>query len=123
MRQNSDTLLSLTDKLKMPLESKEIRLKIKVPAFKEYGNKVIADLTEYVKGVDGWGIVPNNYEGIRISCDAKSGDGWFLLRLSLHDPVIPLNIESNQAGGVEIITEKLRAFFKGYNDLDKSQLA
>lgn len=122
LRQNGDTLLSLTDKLKMPLESKEIRLKIKVPAFKEYGNKVIAELTEYVKSIDGWGVVPNNYEGIRISCNANSGDGWFLLRLSLHDPVIPLNIESNQLGGVEIITEKLRTFFKGYNDLDKSQL-
>jgi len=30
-----------------------------------------------------------NYEGIRVS----GYGGWFLLRLSLHDPVLPLNIE------------------------------
>ena len=89
-----------------------------MPAFKEYGNKVIADLTEYVKGVQGWGIVPNNYEGIRVSCDANSGNGWFLLRLSLHDPVIPLNIESNQVGGVQKIMDKLTAFFNNYTELE-----
>jgi len=123
LRQKGETLVSLTLKMLMPLESKEIRLKIKVPAFKEYGNKVIADLTEYVKTIEGWSIVPKNYEGIRVSCNANSGNGWFLLRLSLHDPVIPLNIESNQTGGVEKIAAQLRDFFKGYDDLDKSQLS
>ncbi|MDP4291285.1 MAG: phosphomannomutase/phosphoglucomutase, partial [Bacteroidota bacterium] len=123
LRRKKKTLLSLTERLKTPLEDKEIRLKIKVPAFKDYGNKVIAELTEYVKTVEGWQIVPNNYEGIRVSCDANSGNGWFLLRLSLHDPVIPLNIESNQVGGVEKITRQLTDFFKSYRDLDKDQLS
>ena len=122
LRQTGENLQSLTQKLQMPLESKEIRLKIKVPDFKAYGNKVIMDLTKYVKSVEGWQIVPKNYEGIRVSCDAKSGNGWFLLRLSLHDPVIPLNIESNQAGGVQIITDHLAEFLKDYTDLDKSQM-
>jgi phosphomannomutase len=117
LRQEGETLLSLTKKLRMPKESKEIRLKIKVADFKAYGNKVIADLTEYVKGFEGWHIVPNNYEGIRVSCDKNSGNGWFLLRLSLHDPVIPLNIESNQAGGVQTITDKLSSFLKSYPEL------
>lgn len=34
---------------------------------------------------------PVNYEGVRVS----GYGGWFLLRLSLHDPVLPLNIEVN----------------------------
>ncbi len=122
LRQQGLTLVNLTEDLQVPLESKEIRLKILVPAFKEYGNKVIADLTEFVKHVEGWSIVPNNYEGIRVSCNDKSGDGWFLLRLSLHDPVIPLNIESNKEGGVNSIALKLSQFFKSYQELDKSQL-
>jgi len=117
LRQSGETILSLTEKLKMPMESKEIRLKIKVADFKAYGNKIIADLTEYVKGVEGWSIVPNNYEGIRVSCDKHSGNGWFLLRLSLHDPVIPLNIESNQFGGVQTITDQLTSFLKSYTEL------
>jgi len=117
LRQNGETLLNLTEKLKMPMESKEIRLKIKVADFKAYGNKIIADLTEYVKGIEGWSIVPNNYEGIRVSCNKNTGNGWFLLRLSLHDPVIPLNIESNQFGGVQTITDQLTAFLKSYTEL------
>jgi phosphomannomutase len=117
LRQKDETLLSLTEKLKMPMESKEIRLKIKVADFKAYGNKIISDLTEYVNDVEGWAIVPNNYEGVRVSCDKNSGNGWFLLRLSLHDPVIPLNIESNQFGGVQTITDKLTSFLKSYTEL------
>jgi phosphomannomutase len=122
LKQKGETLMSLTKRLKTPLESKEIRLKITIPDFKAYGNKVIADLTEFVKVIEGWQIVPNNYEGIRVSCDGGSGNGWFLLRLSLHDPVIPLNIESNRVGGVQIITDKLSSFLKHYNHLDKSQM-
>ena len=30
-----------------------------------------------------------NFEGVRVNI----GDGWFLLRLSLHDPLMPLDIQ------------------------------
>ena len=44
-----------------------------------------------------------NGEGVRVSlCD-----GWFLLRLSVHDPVMPLNIESNSVGGCDVIWQQL----------------
>jgi phosphomannomutase len=111
--------------LRVPTESKEFRLKIKVTDFKAYGNTVIEQLKEFVTAVPGWTIVPNNYEGIRIACDATSGNGWFLLRLSLHDPVIPLNIESDKQGGVAEIAGKLAAFFANYSDkeLDKKALS
>ena len=46
------------------------------------------------------------------------GDGWFLLRLSLHDPLMPLNIESDSAGGVKIIARKLYEVIKKYDKLD-----
>lgn len=117
-------LLELTSKLRIPAESKEFRLKILTPDFKAYGNQVIKDLGDYVKTIAGWGFVPKNYEGIRISCDANSGLGWFLLRLSLHDPVIPLNVESDIKGGVAEIMQKLTVFFDRYSDkdLDKTSL-
>jgi phosphomannomutase len=111
-------LLELTSKLRIPAESKEFRLKILVPDFKAYGNQVIKDLSEYVKTISGWEIVPKNYEGIRISCDKNSGTGWFLLRLSLHDPVIPLNVESDKKGGVAEIMQQLANFFEHYSDKD-----
>jgi phosphomannomutase len=116
--------LELTSGLRIPAESKEFRLKILVPDFKAYGNQVIKDLSEYVKTISGWEIVPKNYEGIRISCDKNSGSGWFLLRLSLHDPVIPLNVESDKKDGVAEIMQKLTIFFNRYSDkeLDKTSI-
>ena len=40
------------------------------------------------------------------------GQGWFLVRLSVHDPILPVNIESDVQGGVEAIRGKLREFFR-----------
>jgi len=45
-----------------------------------------------------------------------------LLRMSLHDPLMPLNIESNSVGGVHIIAQKLYAFLMAYDKLDTSKL-
>lgn len=115
-------LTDLISALRTPAESKEYRLKIKVSDFKTYGNNVIEQLKEFVKSVNGWSIVPENYEGIRVACDKNSGNGWFLLRLSLHDPVIPLNIESEKIGGIKDIAEKLLLFLAAFSDteLDKT---
>ena len=115
-------LTDLIDNLQEPVESEEFRLKIKVDDFKSYGNKVIEQLQEFANSQDDWEVVPNNYEGVRISCQSPQEDGWFLLRLSLHDPVIPLNIESNVAQGVSKIAARLLQFFQEFKSLDLSSL-
>lgn len=108
--------------LKEPKESQEFRLKINTSEFKEYGNKVINKLQEFAATQPDWETVPKNYEGVRIACQSPQEDGWFLLRLSLHDPVIPLNIESNVAGGVQSIVNRLLSFFQDFESLDLSSL-
>jgi len=118
LRLRGESFHKLTDNLIMPVESKEFRIKIKTPDFKALGNKVINDLHAFVHQVDGWSIVPDNHEGIRVSCNSESGNGWFLLRLSLHDPVMPLNVESNQVGGVSLITSQLAGFLNVYSNLE-----
>jgi phosphomannomutase len=118
LRLKGESLHTLTDKMIMPVESEEFRIKIKCGDFKSYGNKVINDLHAFVNQIDGWSIVPDNHEGVRVSCNPQSGNGWFLLRLSLHDPVMPLNVESDQAGGVKLITGYLAGFFRDYGDLE-----
>lgn len=50
------------------------------------------------------------------------GTGWFLLRMSLHDPQMPLNIESNSFGGIHQIAETLVTFLSGYDKLETSGL-
>ena len=112
------TLESMIASLEEPAESVEFRMNIKLDDFKAYGQQVIDELTGYVATKEGWSLAPSNYEGVRVNLDEAHGNGWFLLRLSLHDPLLPLNIESNDVGGAKKIAAELAGFIKGYDKLD-----
>ena len=49
---------------------------------------------------------------------ANAGNGWALLRKSLHDPKMPLNIESDDAGGVSLIATRIHHFLSQFDGLD-----
>ena len=66
--------------------------------------------------------VPVNHEGIRVNVDREGVQGWLLLRMSLHDPILPLNIETRQPGGVAKVKEWLLPFFTRFESLDCSPL-
>lgn len=117
-KQAGYTLASLIDTLEEPAESKEFRMNILVEDFKVYGQQVIDALTTYAAQQPGWELVTNNYEGVRVNLDSDHGNGWFLLRLSLHDPLLPLNIESNSVGGVKTIAQELSGFLAGFAQLE-----
>ncbi|MBQ0098228.1 MAG: phosphomannomutase/phosphoglucomutase [Oscillospiraceae bacterium] len=112
LQKEGRTIDELLKNLKEPKESKEIRIKILEKDFKNCGECVIESLTNYASEQKGWNIAPDNREGIRVSFDKDNGDGWFLLRLSVHDPILPLNIESDSVGGVEIIEKKVFDFLR-----------
>ena len=116
------TLESLIADLAEPAESKEFRMNILLDDFQAYGAQVLEDLKAYAEEQDGWEIAPNNYEGVRVSLDKAHGDGWFLLRMSLHDPLMPLNVESDVYGGVRRITEQLYVFLQTCEKLDISKV-
>ncbi len=120
--ESDKTIGSLIETLEEPLESREFRLNIEIDDFRPYGEKVLTDLREYITEMPGATIEPENYEGIRVSFDQNNGDGWFLLRMSLHDPLMPLNIESNVPGGIKIIVSKLLPFLNNYQSLNSSTL-
>jgi phosphomannomutase len=115
-------LTDLIANLQEPVESKEIRIKIIADDFQSVGHQVIAQMQIFAASQSDWTIVPNNYEGVRVSCGSDREDGWFLLRLSLHDPVIPVNIESNRSDGVDYIQERLRSFLNTQASLDLTGL-
>ncbi|WP_294657178.1 phosphomannomutase/phosphoglucomutase [uncultured Ruminococcus sp.] len=118
MRKEGKELDELTAALKEPVESKEVRFKILESDFRACGEKIINDLTAYAMAQNGWNVANDNREGIRVSFDKDNGDGWFLLRLSVHDPIMPLNIESDSVGGVDIIYNKLNEFLKTTSGLE-----
>ena len=118
MGKEGKTLDSLIANLKDPKEEAELRFKIKCEDFRAYGNKVIGELEKYAAQTVGMRIADDNREGIRIYFDAEDEKGWLLLRLSVHDPIMPLNIESDAVGGVRKIAEKFKTFLSGYDMLD-----
>ena len=115
------TLESLIASLEEPAESVEFRMNILLDDFKAYGQQVIDELTAYAQTKEGWSLAPSNFEGVRVNLDEAHGNGWFLLRLSLHDPLLPLNIESNTVGGAKMIAKELAGFVKSYDKLDASK--
>lgn len=105
---------ALLSTMQMPLEEAEYRFNIKEKDFRAYGENVIASLEKFADEKEGYIIADDNREGIRVS----TGNGWFLLRLSVHDPVMPMNFESNEIGGIEIMKRELKAFFEGLTQLE-----
>ena len=103
--------------MKKPLEVREIRFKITVDDFKTYGEKVLEDFKTFAGKQPGWTLVEPNYEGVRVSCDETAGNGWCLLRMSLHEPIMPLNIESDTIGGCEVIKATLMEYLDQYEAL------
>ncbi len=117
-----ESIQKILSTLKQPKEEKELRFNIKCDDFKAYGAKVLDELVKYFDGRDGWKIADDNRDGIRISADSDNGDGWLLLRQSVHDPVMPYNVESNSEGGAKKITAAFYEFIKDKDLLDLSAI-
>lgn len=115
---NGDSLSSLIENLKIPVEASEHRVRVNLEDFVEYGQQVIDDLEETCKTHAHFELADNNYEGIRVNLVHEKFKGWFLVRLSLHDPILPINIESDVVGGLEYMTDFLRNFLKSYEHLN-----
>ena len=115
LEKEHEDISDLIKDLKHAAECEEKRIEIKCEDSRAYGQCVIEGLNEYVSQIEGWSIEPKNYEGIRINCDKEKG--WFILRVSLHEPLLALNIESDIEGGVKSIFSKLEIFMKNYNNL------
>ncbi len=120
LKKENRSLTNLIEKLPVPKESEEFRFSIKSEDFVDYGKEVIDDLTKNIESKAGWTIEKPNYEGLRVNC--LNEKGWFLLRMSLHDPLMPLNIESDIEGGVKMIASTLFEILKPYQKLDIAAL-
>lgn len=122
LKKEGKTLESLLAPLQEPKESVEVRMPILAEDFRACGERVISGLEAYAKAHSGWQIAPDNHEGIRVSFGKNQGEGWFLLRLSVHDPIMPLNIESDAEGGVKIIANQLYDYIKTVENVEISPL-
>ena len=121
-RKKGKDLSHLIDKLKYPAEAAEYRFNIVGEEnFRAYGNKVLE--TFQSRAIDrGIEVAEPNFEGVRLNFRGNGKDGWALLRLSLHDPKMPLNIESKHAGGVKKIAAEIKSLLSGFDHINLSIL-
>ena len=117
LRAEGRSIKDLISTLGAPAESAEIRYTIKGDNFAEYGKQVLTDFEAFAEKDPRFHIVSPNYEGVRISFDDDEVQGWMLIRMSLHDPVIPINLEAQAAGGTKIIEGRLESFFAEHDRL------
>lgn len=124
LKQDGRELSSLIGDLREPVESAEIRLAITAENFRESGKNAIARVMDYATFMPAWHIAPDNHEGVRISFNLSDGldNGWLLFRLSVHDPVMPINLESDVAGGVLEMAKALLQVLSTEKDLDLTNL-
>ena len=110
------SLADLIAALRHPAEAREIRLKITgTDDTKSYGNEVLAAFEQRARA-QGITIATPSYEGVRLVMDG----GWALLRMSLHDPNMPLNIEADREGGADEIERRVKELLTGFDALDRS---
>lgn len=117
LRREGRNIESLIADLGQPAESEEIRFHISDPDFRAVGEETLKAFRAFAEKDDRFHIVEPNYEGIRISFSDEEVRGWLLLRMSLHDPVLPLNIEAERKGGVGVILGRIAPFFSARKNL------
>jgi phosphomannomutase len=145
------TIDQLLADLRDPAEEREVRMDITSNDFGTYGEQVLEALLIWAVKTPGVHVVLPNFEGIRLDFDLTTdagasadicstpdesiatntsaesdpsarSQGWCLLRKSLHDPLMALNMESDLPGGCKQMAEILRPFLASYPFLDISKL-
>lgn len=117
-------LTSLISSLEMPAEEAEVRIGFndKSVDFKREGNRVIDEIRYFAAADKKIKLAPVNYEGARLNYDENEGNGWTLIRMSVHDPVMPINFESCTEGGNKIMAKKLYSMLRKFPFLNIANL-
>ena len=120
LKREGKTLYSLIEGLQEPVESLELRLDILPDDYREAAQEIIEAILSNTLNNPRWRLAPDNREGVRIlfDLDGEVSSAFFQLRLSVHDPVMALNLESDVPGGVKFMLEELYALIQDTDALD-----
>ena len=120
-RREGKRIDTLIEKLPRQFECREYRMNISGEDFKAYGQQVLEQFEQRARAA-GYAVAPNSYEGVRLTFGSEQVQGWVLLRLSLHDPLMPLNMEGNRPGDCDRLCAVVRTLLDGFDRLDQSKL-
>ncbi len=125
-KREGQTLSSLIDELQEPVERVDIRMPVLAEDIRVAAQDAIEVILSHTLENPAWMLAPDSREGARVMFNLDGGlnNAWFMLRLSLHDPVMPLTAESDVPGGVKTMLTELYALLKNcdYIELDLEPL-
>ncbi|MCH5160419.1 MAG: phosphomannomutase/phosphoglucomutase [Clostridiales bacterium] len=118
LRAEGKDITDLIADYREPLDQADVRLNFTTEDFKPLAEKI----TYRLQGVSErlLNLTPDSYEGVRAY--VPHADGYFIVRTSVHDPVMPIYIESDKPGGVLSIARFLYSFLFGFRGLDCTPL-
>ena len=124
-KREGQTVFSLIDDLAEPVESQTLRMRIldeEDPAAS--CQEVVEVILSHTLDDPEWRMAPDSREGVRITFNLDGGvnNAWFQLRMSVHDPIMVLNAESDVPGGVKRVLGELYALIKDTRLLDLAPL-
>lgn len=122
MQEEGKTVTDLIQNLNQPAETEEVRFVLRSADYKRSGKLVLEAFTDFAAQTPGMEVVLDNKEGVRVNTSGVLGKGWLLLRMSLHEPKLVLQIESDEKGKIPLIKMILRTYFEVFEHVDSSKL-
>lgn len=119
LKKEGKKIIDVISSLKEAKEIMEKRLKINEEDFKPYANKVLEKVKEYFESKSDFTVEKVNYEGVRVNYKNGENEGWFLIRTSLHEPLLAINVESDFEGGNEIMYSELIKCISIFEKIEK----
>lgn len=117
LKHQGKTIFDAVSELETPLDAKEFRIGIGVDEYDIYGELVVEGVERWCEAMaeaDGYEIDKENLDGVRVGV----AGGWFMVKMSAHEPTLLFKVESDQKGGVKKILEKIAPFFFNCRFLD-----
>lgn len=118
LKKSGKKLGDLISDYEPPKEEADVRLNFTCDNWREKADTVITRLNGLAERL--LRLSDDNYEGVRAY--VSHAKGYFIVRTSVHDPVLPIYMESEKAGGTRSIAKFLYSFLFGFEGIDVTPL-
>lgn len=120
LKKEGKELNSIISDFRESTEQLEFRLNIDTKNFKEYGENILSEIKLKIKNDKELNIAEPNYEGVKAYIN--NSKSWFLIRISLHEPILAINIESEYLNGSKKIIDKISYLLKDFKNVNLEKL-
>lgn len=119
---SEQTLMGFMSELEQPAETLEIRFALSGEEYRATGNAMIEKVRVAVTEISGMSEDDENDEGVRVTLRQPFGRGWFLLRMSLHEPLLVFQLENDEVGHFPAVLAEIRQLFQTDSKISLSKL-